>query len=81
MCQAAVRFQTFTHRLEVPMPSPAPSPTKELTAAERDWIRRQGMTARAVAAEQRRVRERLAAAAAETMRARDRPGRFRRSSG
>jgi hypothetical protein len=60
------------------MPSPAPTPTKELTPAERDWIRRQGMTARAVAAERRRHRERLATAAAETMRARDRPGRFTR---
>ena len=77
MCQAAVRFQTFTHRLEVSMPSPAPT-TKELTPAERDWIRRQGMSVRAQEAEQRRSRERLAAAAVETMRARDRPGRFRR---
>jgi len=60
------------------MPSSAPTPTKELTPAERDWIRRQGMTARAVAIEQRRVRDRLAAAAADAMRTRDRPGRFRR---
>jgi hypothetical protein len=60
------------------MPSPAPTQTKELTPAERDWIRRQGMTARALAAEHRRDRERLATAAAETMRARDRPGRFKR---
>jgi hypothetical protein len=59
------------------MPSSAPTTTKELTPAERDWIRRQGMTARAVAIEQRRVRDRLAAAAADAMRSRDRP-RFRR---
>jgi len=57
------------------MPFPAPTPSKELTPAEREWIRRQGMTARAVAAEQKRVRERLAAAAAERLRT----GRFSRS--
>ena len=34
--------------------------TAALSAAERDWIRRQGMTARVLAAEQRRVRSRLA---------------------
>ena len=34
-----------------------------LTAAERDWIRRQGVTARVLAEEQRRVRERLSASA------------------
>ena len=60
------------------MPTPAPTPTKELTPAERDWIRRQGMSARAQEAERRRSRERLAAAAVETMRARERSGRFRR---
>ena len=63
------------------MPSPAPPPTKELTPSERDWIRRQGRSARAQEAEQRRNRERLAEVAIETMRARDRPGRFRRPSG
>jgi hypothetical protein len=57
------------------MPFPASTPSKELTPAEREWIRRQGMTARAVAAEQKRVRERLAAAAAERLRT----GRFTRS--
>ena len=56
------------------MPSPASTPPKELTPAEREWIRRQGMTARAVAAEQKRIRERLAAAAAERLRT----GRFNR---
>jgi hypothetical protein len=55
------------------MPSPTSTPSKELTPAEREWIRRQGMTARAVAAEQKRVRERLAAAE------RLRTGRFSRS--
>jgi hypothetical protein len=57
------------------MPFPTSTPSKELTPAEREWIRRQGMTARAVAAEQKRVRERLAAAAAERLRT----GRFSRS--
>jgi len=35
-------------------------PPAGLTAAERDWIRRQGLTARVLASEQRRVAERLA---------------------
>jgi hypothetical protein len=60
------------------MPSPATNAPKELTPAERDWIRRQGMTARAVAAEQKRIRERLAIAAAERLRSRERTERFRR---
>lgn len=33
-------------------------PTTRLTAAEREWIRRQGVTARALAEEQRLVRSR-----------------------
>jgi len=41
----------------------AQRPTVRLTAAERDWIRRQGVTARVLAEEQRRVRERLSASA------------------
>jgi hypothetical protein len=41
-------------------------PTVRLTAAERDWIRRQGVTARVLAEEQRRVRERLSASAEVT---------------
>jgi hypothetical protein len=60
------------------MPSPSATEPRELTAAERDWIRRQGLTARAVAVEQKRVRDRLAARAAEAARARDAPRRFRR---
>jgi hypothetical protein len=38
-------------------------PVTGLTAAERDWIRRQGVTARVLADEQRRIRERLSASA------------------
>ena len=38
------------------------APTTPLTAAEREWIRRQGMTARALAEEQRLVRGRRSAA-------------------
>jgi hypothetical protein len=34
------------------------APTVALTAAQRDWIRRQGVTARALADKQRRVRRR-----------------------
>jgi hypothetical protein len=60
------------------MPSPASTPSRELTAAERDWIRRQGVTARAVAEEQKRVRERMATRAAEAARRRDAPRRFQR---
>lgn len=60
------------------MPSPPSSEPRELTPAERDWIRRQGMTARAVAEEQKRIRERLAERAAETARSRNAPRRFRR---
>ena len=45
-----------------------PEPSATLTAAERDWIRRQGLTARALAEEQRRVRERMSAAVAEQRR-------------
>jgi hypothetical protein len=59
------------------MPHSSPNAPRELTRAERDWIRRQGMTARAVAAEQKRIRDRLAAAAAERMRT----GRFSRTGG
>jgi hypothetical protein len=42
---------------------PVQLPTKELSDAERDWIRRQGVTARVLADEQRRIRERLSASA------------------
>jgi hypothetical protein len=58
------------------MSSPTSKAPKELTPAERDWIRRQGMTARAVAAEQKRIREQLTAAAE-----RRRTGRFPRAGG
>jgi hypothetical protein len=51
--------------------------TRGLTPAERDWIRRQGLTARVLAAEQRRVRARMSDAAADAMRRRD-EGRRRR---
>ena len=37
-----------------------PVPTIGLTAAERDWIRRQGLTARALEDKRQRVRDRLA---------------------
>ena len=57
-------------------------PTTRLTDAERDWIRRQGMTARALAEEQRLVRARLAAAGDDEARVRDQrrraPRRFAR---
>jgi hypothetical protein len=36
--------------------------TTSLTPADRDWIRRQGRSARALEAKQRRVREQLVAA-------------------
>jgi hypothetical protein len=45
-----------------------PDPRSGLTPSEREWIRRQGMTARALAQEQRRVRERMSAAVAEQKR-------------
>lgn len=46
-----------------------PSPlTTPLTPVERDWIRRQGRSSRALEAEQRRVREQLVA---EELRRRD----------
>src|SRR3954447_1015717 len=44
--------------LEVPMSdlvNPPQLPPVELTAAEREWIRRQGVTARVLAGEQRRT--------------------------
>jgi hypothetical protein len=63
------------------MASPATPQPKELTAAQRDWIRRQGKTARALAAEQKRSAQRLAAAAADTLRSRKAGGRFRRTGG
>jgi hypothetical protein len=51
-----------------------------LTAADRDWIRRQGITARALAEERRLVRERLSAADNQLARVREPlrrpPGRF-----
>jgi hypothetical protein len=48
-------------------------PSATLTPAEREWIRRQGLTARALAAEQRRVRERMSAAVVEQKRRFTRP--------
>ena len=36
-----------------------PVPTAALTAAERDWIRRQGLTARALEDKRQRLRDRL----------------------
>ena len=53
------------------MPHPEsmrPEPSATLSAAERDWIRRQGLTARALAEEQRRVRDRMSAAVVEQKR-------------
>jgi len=54
----------------------------QLTAAERDWIRRQGMTARALAEERRLVRDRLSATDNQLARVREQlrrpPGRFAR---
>jgi hypothetical protein len=46
-------------------PSPSPTP---LTPVEREWIRRQGRSSRALEAERRRVREQLVA---EELRRRD----------
>ena len=40
-----------------------PTAPATLTPAEREWIRRQGMSARALEKEQREIRERLATAA------------------
>jgi len=56
-------------------------PSVELTAAEREWIRRQGVTARVLADEQRRTRERLAAMGPEVTRVRDEFRRDRRRFG
>jgi hypothetical protein len=53
--------------------SPRTDPRSALTPSEREWIRRQGMTARALAEEQRRVRERMSAAVAEQKRRFTRP--------
>ena len=57
-------------------------PATQLTAAERDWIRRQGMTARALEEERRLVRERLAAMNDQVARVREQlrrpPSRFSR---
>lgn len=57
-------------------------PTTRLTDAEREWIRRQGMTARALAEEQRLVRGRRAAAGDDEERVREQrrraPRRFAR---
>jgi len=55
-------------------------PATHLTDADRDWIRRQGMTARALEAERRLVRERLAAMNDKVARVREQlrrpPSRF-----
>jgi len=57
-------------------------PMTQLTAAERDCIRRQGMTARALAEERRLVRDRLSATDNQLARVREQlrrpPGRFTR---
>jgi hypothetical protein len=57
-------------------------PTTRLTAAERGWIRRQGLTARALAEERRLVRDRLSAAEDQLALVREQlrrpPGRFAR---
>jgi hypothetical protein len=57
-------------------------PTPRLTAAERDWIRRQGMTARALAAERQLIRSRLSATRDDVARVREQlrraPSRFAR---
>ena len=57
-------------------------PTTRLTAAERDWIRREGMTARALAVEQQLVRSRLSATRDDVARVREQlrhePPRFAR---
>jgi len=57
-------------------------PATHLTDAERDWIRRQGMTARALEEERRRVRERLSAMNVQVGRVREQlrrpPARFAR---
>ena len=56
------------------MPSIAqesPQVTTRLTPGQREWIRRQGRSARALEAEQRRVREKLVA---EEMRRREQTG-------
>ena len=55
-----------------------PLPPVELTAAEREWIRRQGVTARVLAEEQRLMRERLSAMGPEVTRVRDQFRRDRR---
>jgi hypothetical protein len=49
-----------------------PTRTVALTAAERDWIRRQGLTARVLADEQRRVRQALSVDGPEVTRVRER---------
>jgi hypothetical protein len=56
-------------------------PSVELTAAEREWMRRQGVTARVLADEQRRTRERLSAMGPEVTRVRDELRRDRRRFG
>ena len=57
-------------------------PETHLTDAERDWIRRQGMTARALKEERRLVRERLSAMNDQVARVREQlrrpPSRFTR---
>jgi len=58
--------------------NPRQLPPVELTAAEREWIRRQGVTARVLADEQRRTRERLSAMGPEVTRVRDQLRRDRR---
>jgi hypothetical protein len=54
------------------------TPGRELTAPEREWIRRQGHTARVLADEQRRARTSGAALAPDVMRVRDQFRRDRR---
>jgi hypothetical protein len=55
-----------------------PDASMPLTATEREWIRRQGVSARVQEAEQRRLRARLAAAQAQMSRLRAEPRYGRR---
>jgi len=60
------------------MPSTTPRPTGAsipLTPSEREWIRRQGVSARVQEAERRQLHEQLAAAQAELSRLREQPRR------
>jgi hypothetical protein len=65
------------------MPPTTPSRTGAsipLTASEREWIRRQGVSARVQEAERRNLQQRLAAAQAELSRLHEQPKRGARRS-